>query len=125
MYQQAWLWALTFYDVLFNARAVWKVIAECLFRGVGGVSVTGLVQTNTEGQLASNRGIGKVVCLLIDFLCLVKKTAAIAKTAKFKTHDVVRFLMAKYYAAAVIHHEIVTEYGTKVMSISEKVKLSL
>lgn len=41
-------------------------------------------------------------------------TAAIAKTAKFKTH-VVQFLMAKYYSAAVIHQEeIVTEYGTKV-----------
>lgn len=113
MYQQAWLWALTFYDVLFNARTVWKVIAG----GGGDGSITGLVQTNTEGQSASNSGIDKVSCLLI-----VKMTAIIAKTAKFKTHVVVRFLMAKYYSAAVIHHEIVTEYGTKIMSISEKVK---
>lgn len=48
-------------------RAIRKVqvIARYKERGRGA-----LVQTNTEGQSLSNCGIGKVLRLLVDFLCL-------------------------------------------------------
>lgn len=42
----------------------------CLLWGWG--SVTALVQTNPEDQLASNSGIGKVLHSLIDFCVLAK-----------------------------------------------------
>lgn len=42
----------------------------------GGGSVTALVKTNAEGQSTLNRDIGKVLCLLIDFLCLGKMSNA-------------------------------------------------
>lgn len=59
---------------------------------MGGGSNAALVQTNSEGQSASNRGIGKVLRLLIDFLCVsAKMTAAKTNPTKCKGCSVVQF----------------------------------
>lgn len=57
-----------------------------------GGSIGALVQT--LGKSAPNFGIGKVLCLLIEFLCLGKVTAAKAKLAKCEVHAVIQVIMA-------------------------------
>lgn len=74
-------------------RAIWKVTVDC-----------SLVQTDTKGESTSNHDSGKVLRLLIDFLCLGNITAA-----KIKPICEVRFvwvLTTKHYSAAVIHLKI-------------------
>lgn len=77
-----------------------KVTVGCLLRGrrYGG-SIGALVQT--LGKSAPNFGIGKVLCLLIEFLCLGKVTAAKAKLAKCEVHAVIQVIMATHSLTAV------------------------
>lgn len=58
-----------------TTRAIQKVTANCTFVGRSRGSDTALLQTHKEGQSASNRGAGKVLHLIIGFLCFGKMTA--------------------------------------------------
>lgn len=73
-------------------------------------SVPALVHTSAEGQSAFNRGVGKVLQPLIDFLSLVKMAATNKKPAKYQVHAVLRFLMAKHWSAGAIHRKNCTVY---------------
>lgn len=48
--------------------------------GEGGGRVTAFVRTNAEGQSVLNYGIGKVLSLFVEFLCLGKMTCAKTET---------------------------------------------
>lgn len=70
---------------------------------MGGGSVTAIVQTNAEGQLALNCVIDKVLHSLVDFLCLGKMTAVKVNPAKCEVCDVITFLKAKHYSLGNSH----------------------
>lgn len=58
-------------------------------------SVTAPKQRKAEGLSVLNRGIGKVLCSLLDFLCLSKMTVAKAKPAKCEVCAVLQVITAK------------------------------
>lgn len=69
----------------------------------GGGSVTAFVRTNAEGQSVLNYGIGKVLSLFVEFLCLGKMTCAKTEPTKCEVRAVLWFLMTKHYSVAAIH----------------------
>lgn len=80
---------------------------------VGGGSVTALLQTNADGQLALNCGIGKVLHSIVDFLCHGKMTNAKIKPTKSKVRVVLQVLTTTHYLVAAVHREISLCHSTK------------